>query len=77
MGLNLIKIKATEVKIGDILNVNTGYHPLDDENCKVLEIKNRLGLFGDKQISFFLKSLEGNHWFDVSLESSLMLVKNS
>jgi hypothetical protein len=73
--MELIKIKATDVKIGDVLNVNTGYRPLDDENCEVLKIENRLGLFGDKQISFFLKSYEGNHWFDVSLESNLTLVK--
>lgn len=56
--------KATEIKVGDIINVNTGYRPLDDENCEVLEIKRGDGLFGEDVISFFIKSGEGNHWFD-------------
>ena len=29
--------KATDIKVGDILNVNTGYRPLDDEDFKVLD----------------------------------------
>ena len=56
--------KVTDIKVGDIINVNTGYRPLDDEDCKVLEIKSGVGLFGEATISFFIESREGNHWFD-------------
>jgi hypothetical protein len=65
--------KATDIKVGDILNVNTGYRPLDDENCKVLQIKSGKGLFNDEIISFFIESREGNHWFDVSFSNTVTI----
>ena len=59
---------ATDIKVGDIINVNTGYRPLDDEDCKVLAIEEKSGLFGDKMLSFKIDSHHGKHWFDVPLE---------
>lgn len=56
-------IPITQVKVGDIINVNTGYRPLDDENCEVLKIKRSTGSFGDEQIEFLIKSYHGNHWY--------------
>lgn len=53
----------TQIKIGDIINVNTGYRPLDDENCKVIDIIHTEGLFGDKQIEFLIDSRHGKHWY--------------
>ena len=62
-------VLATEIKVGDILSVNTGYRPLDDENCKVLDIKREVsGLFPVDTIKFFIDSYHGKHWYDVPVE---------
>ena len=66
--MKFVATLATEIKVGDILNVNTGYRPLDDENCKVLKVERKKSLFGDEQIGFFIESHHGNHWYDVPLE---------
>lgn len=66
--------RATDVKVGDVLNVNTGYFPLDDENCKVLKIKHGKGMFGEKMIDFFIESKgAGNHWFSVSPNNTVTI----
>ena len=57
-------ISVKQVRIGDVLSINTGYNPLDDENCRVLKIRDSKGLFGDEMISFFIESRYGNHWYD-------------
>ena len=61
--MTFTSIPITQVKVGDILSVNTGYRPLDDEYCKVLKVKHSKGLFGDEQIEFFIESYHGNHWY--------------
>lgn len=58
------RVPVTQIKVGDIISVNTGSRPFDDENCKVLEIKRTTGMFGDEQISFFIASYTGAHWYD-------------
>lgn len=64
--MKFISTPITQIKVGDIINVNTGYRPLDDENCKVLKIKREIkGLFPQDTISFFIKSYHGDHWYDV------------
>lgn len=65
---NNIKIEsilASKVNVGDILSVNTGYRPLDDEYCKILSIEERTGFFGDSCIIFFIESRYGNHEWEV------------
>lgn len=64
---------ATEIKVGDIININTGYRPLDDENCKVLDIKSGVGLFGDPMINFYIESYHGNHWTDFSPDNTVTM----
>lgn len=66
--------KATEIKIGDTINVNTGYRPLDDENCKILDRRETTGLFNNPQIEFYIESSYGNHWYVVSPENILVCV---
>ena len=66
--MNTISTLATDIKVGDIIVVNTGYCPLDDENCEVLAIEKKNGLFGDECISFLIDSYHGKQWFDVPLE---------
>lgn len=67
---NMESVLATEIQIGDTLNINTGYRPLDDENCKVLDIKREVtGLFPVDTISFLIDSFDyGKHWYDVPVE---------
>lgn len=62
-----VSVPVTDVKVGDILSVNTGHRILDDEDCEVLEVKDTEGLFGDPQKSFWIKSVHGNHWYDCPL----------
>lgn len=52
-------IFAHTVKKGDVLNVNTGYRPLDDEDCEVLKVREIKGLFGDNQIEFQIQTGHG------------------
>ena len=62
-----MKKKVLEVEIGDIINVNTGYRPLDDEDCEVLDIRTKFGLFGDEAVEFLIDSYHGKHWYECSL----------
>jgi hypothetical protein len=64
----IVSTLVTDIKVGDIIDVNTGYRPLDDEDCEVLAIKETNGLFGDKSISFEIDSYHGKHWYEVPLE---------
>lgn len=59
---------VTKIKVGDIINVNTGNHPLDEEDCEVLKIEMGKTLFGDDMIKFYIKSYHGDHWYGVILE---------
>lgn len=60
-----VQTPSTQIKVGDILNVNTGYRPLDDEDCEVLKISERMGLFGEAELVFHIKSYHGNHDYHV------------
>lgn len=56
---------AAEVVVGDVLDVNTGYRPLDDEACLVLAVEHGSGLFGDAEIRFLIQTYEDDHWWCV------------
>ena len=52
-------ILAKDVQVGDTLNIDTGYRPLDSEDCLVTKIGTIKGLFGDEQLLFSVKTRDG------------------
>lgn len=58
-------VEAKDIKVGDKISVNTGYRPLDDEDCTVLDIKEENGMFGDENFIFRIKTLYGEENFSV------------
>lgn len=65
--------QAKEIVVGDVINVNTGYRPLDDENVKVLSITEGKDLFGNEILTFLIDSWEGTHDFDVDPDSNITM----
>lgn len=51
----MARIAVKDIQKGDWINVNTGYRPLDDEWCLVLEVEHNKGLFGDAQAQFTVR----------------------
>lgn len=49
--VNYETIKASELVVGDVVNINTGYRPLDDEDCKVLSLSPGTDVFGGDRIN--------------------------
>ena len=70
----MIKKKATEIKVGDVISVNTGYRLFDDEDCEVLRISEG-ETCGKKHIALHIKSHDyGNHDYQVWPENVLYVV---
>jgi hypothetical protein len=62
-----------DIKVGDIISVNTGYRPLDDEDCKVLKIEEGVSLFDDPERRFFIDSNNaGKHWYHCNLNHTVL-----
>jgi hypothetical protein len=52
----LIRIPVEDAVVGDVMSVNTGYRPLDDEDCEILSITPGTGLFSEEEFIFSIKS---------------------
>jgi len=65
--MNYKTIKAPNLKIGDIVSINTGYRPLDDEWCKILAIKESQTIFDTPTLELEVLS-ESNEKFTYDIE---------
>lgn len=57
------KVLIRQLKVGDIVNLDTGYRPFDSEDCEILEIEKGLDPFDEEVVRCLITSYRvGTHW---------------